>query len=467
MPAVFEARGEVYMDHDDFAALNVRQAAADKPTLRQSAQCGGRLAAPARSADHGAAAPALLRLRLGRIVRRAAGADAMGHARLFPCAGLADQSADALCILARRRCSRITARSRAAPRRSAMISTASSTRSTSSRLQDAPRFRLPLAALGRRAQIPGRAGDDGPARHRHPGRPHRRVDAGGAARSVTVGGVVVPNATLAQRGRDRAQGHARRRHRHHAARRRRHSADRGSRARQASGRIQALQFPHVCPVCDSTAVREIDEKTGEADAVRRCSGGLICPAQAVERLKHFCSRNAMDIDGLGDKQIEFFYEKGLIKTPADIFTLAARDRRQPDENRKLRRVRRNCRCAICSTPSRRAARRRSIVSSSRSAFAMSAKPTRGVSPGTLARSRRCASRRAKRSKAARRREEINAIDGVGDVVAKCVADFFLEPHNEKGSTDLLARSAPQPMEEIRSDFPVAGKTWCSPARWNA
>ena len=89
------------------------------------------------------------------------------------------------------------------------------------------------------------------------------------------------------------------------------------------------QFPTVCPVCGSHAVREVNAKTGREDSVRRCTGGLICAAQAVEKLKHFCSRNAFDIEGLGDKQIEAFHADGLIRSPADIFTLKARDATAP------------------------------------------------------------------------------------------------------------------------------------------
>jgi DNA ligase (NAD+) len=83
------------------------------------------------------------------------------------------------------------------------------------------------------------------------------------------------------------------------------------------GDEQSYSFPDHCPVCDSTAIRE------EGEAVRRCTGGLICAAQAVERLKHFVSRDAFDIDGLGSKIIELLWNKNIIHSPADIFKLKA------------------------------------------------------------------------------------------------------------------------------------------------
>ncbi|WP_170505227.1 NAD-dependent DNA ligase LigA [Ruegeria arenilitoris] len=84
---------------------------------------------------------------------------------------------------------------------------------------------------------------------------------------------------------------------------------------------EPFQFPKTCPQCNSDAVRE------EGDAVRRCTGGVICPAQAVEKLKHFVSRKAFDIEGLGAKQIEMFYDDPdlPVRTPVDIFTLQTRD----------------------------------------------------------------------------------------------------------------------------------------------
>ncbi|UMY16962.1 NAD-dependent DNA ligase LigA [Methylobacterium organophilum] len=80
-------------------------------------------------------------------------------------------------------------------------------------------------------------------------------------------------------------------------------------------------FPETCPACGSKAVREFNPRTKKLDAVRRCTGGLICPAQGVERLKHFVSRNGFDLEGFGQTYIEVLFEAGLVKQPADLFRL--------------------------------------------------------------------------------------------------------------------------------------------------
>ncbi|MBY0430702.1 MAG: NAD-dependent DNA ligase LigA, partial [Rhodospirillales bacterium] len=79
-------------------------------------------------------------------------------------------------------------------------------------------------------------------------------------------------------------------------------------------------FPDHCPICGAKAER------AEGEVARRCTGGLTCPAQAVERLRHFASRDAFDIEGLGEKNVQFFFDKGWVRSPADIFTLEQRDR---------------------------------------------------------------------------------------------------------------------------------------------
>ncbi|SFL68589.1 NAD-dependent DNA ligase LigA [Methylobacterium pseudosasicola] len=84
---------------------------------------------------------------------------------------------------------------------------------------------------------------------------------------------------------------------------------------------QPYTFPETCPACGSRAVRAINPRTGRPDAIRRCTGGLICPAQGVERLKHFVSRNGFDIEGFGETYIEVLFEAGLVRQPADLFRL--------------------------------------------------------------------------------------------------------------------------------------------------
>jgi len=89
-----------------------------------------------------------------------------------------------------------------------------------------------------------------------------------------------------------------------------------------SGNGEDFEFPHICPECGADAVRGIDEKTGQLEASRRCVNNLSCPKQLVESIKHFVSRKAYNIDGLGEKQIEFFIERGWVKEPSHIFALA-------------------------------------------------------------------------------------------------------------------------------------------------
>jgi DNA ligase (NAD+) len=226
---------------------------------------------------------------------------------------------------------------------------------------------------------------------------------------------------------------------------------------EARGESSRYQFPTICPVCKSAAVREIDAKTGEPEVARRCTGSLVCPAQAVEKLRHFCSRNAFDIEGLGDRQIAFFYEKNLIRTPADIFTLQARD------SQSLTRIENFEGFGKVSTRKLFEAieARREIVLN-RFIFALGIRHVGETNAIRLARSfetfealREAAREAAPESEA---RKRINDIDGIGDVVAEAVADFFREEHNEQALDALLAQVRIVPMEAVNSDSPVAGKT---------
>jgi DNA ligase (NAD+) len=216
-------------------------------------------------------------------------------------------------------------------------------------------------------------------------------------------------------------------------------------------------FPEICPVCGSAAVREIDPKTGTADVVRRCTGGLVCTAQVVERLKHFASRNAFDIEGFGDKLIEQFFHDGLIKTPADIFTLEERER-----HGLLKLTERE---GFGETSVRNlfnAIEARRTLPLNRFIFALGIRHVGETNARRLARHFESFEALRKTAQAASEgsdaRAEINNIEGIGEVVAEAVADFFAEKHNEDVLDALLDHVTPVPMEAVASASPVAGKT---------
>ncbi len=218
-------------------------------------------------------------------------------------------------------------------------------------------------------------------------------------------------------------------------------------------------FPQVCPYCGSHAVREVDEKTGKVDVVRRCTGGLICPAQRVERLKHFVSRNAFDIEGLGEKNIQAFYDDGLIQSPEDIFTLAVRDARSV---KKLEE--REGWGPQSATKLFNAIAARRDIALDRFIFALGIRHVGETTAKLLARFYgsiehfRAAMIEASKGKDSEAFKELDNIEGIGEVVAEAIADFFGEPHNVRVVDDLLKEVSPQPLEAVDSTSAVAGKT---------
>jgi DNA ligase (NAD+) len=217
------------------------------------------------------------------------------------------------------------------------------------------------------------------------------------------------------------------------------------------------KFPETCPICGSAAVREIDPKTGEAEAVRRCTGSLVCRAQVVERLKHFASRNAFDIEGLGDERIEQFFRDDLIRTAPDIFTLPKRER-QGLINLKER----GGFGELSVSNLFNAIEKSRSVPLNRFIYALGIRHVGETNARRLARyfhsfeTLRFAAQAAAPGSEAR--AEINNIEGIGEVVAEAVADFFAEKHNEEVLDALLGEVTVLPMEAVASKSPVAGKT---------
>ncbi len=228
-----------------------------------------------------------------------------------------------------------------------------------------------------------------------------------------------------------------------------------------------FEAPALCPVCGSLAVRE------EGEAARRCTGGLICDAQGVERLKHFVSRNAFDIEGLGEKQIESFWNDKIITTPADIFTLEMRDmenifgsianregwgKKSAENLFKAINLRRKIRLDrfiyalgirhIGHTTARLLAL--NYGSFKRWTNAM----LEAVKEFPLPKGEGSACARPSQ----REGEYLLSINGIGEVVAKSILDFFREPHNLRILDELAALIEIEDMENISGNSEIAGKT---------
>ncbi|MGZ9722546.1 NAD-dependent DNA ligase LigA [Rhizobium miluonense] len=223
------------------------------------------------------------------------------------------------------------------------------------------------------------------------------------------------------------------------------------------------EFPRVCPVCGSHAVRDINEKTGKVDAVTRCTGGFICRAQATEHLKHFVSRNAYDIEGLGSKQIDFFFESEdqalQIRTAPDIFTL---EKRQQSSLAKLENIDGFGKVSVGKLYA--AINERRQIALHRFIFALGIRHVGETTAKLLARSYGTyqAFEVAMKEAAPLSGDawnDLNNIEGIGEVVARAIVEFYKEPRNTEVIASLLKEVQPQEAEQpVTSGSPVAGKT---------
>ncbi|MCH9013995.1 MAG: NAD-dependent DNA ligase LigA [Proteobacteria bacterium] len=187
-----------------------------------------------------------------------------------------------------------------------------------------------------------------------------------------------------------------------------------------------FKFPDTCPECGSLAVRE------EGEAAMRCTGGLVCPAQRVERLKHFVSRNAFDIEGLGAKHIEAFTEDGLIKTPADIFRLADRADEIAEREGWGRQSADNLFAAL---------RERSTIPLERFIYALGIRQVGQATARLLAKQYGTLDGWRRHMAQAEDRDgeayaELVNIDGIGPAMADDLLGFCAEPHNRDVLDDL-------------------------------
>ena len=245
---------------------------------------------------------------------------------------------------------------------------------------------------------------------------------------------------------------------------------------------KAYGFPDRCPACGSHAVREVDEKTGKAEAARRCTGGLICPAQAVERLKHFVSRHAFDIEGLGATYLETLHEEGLLKDPSDIFRLPERakdvDRVLKKRRQELSELRAEAKDAGGDASAKKTAAKKSKardegkliqnlmaaiearreIGLDRFIFALGIPHVGETTARLLARNFGTLDELRKSMKGEAALEDLDSIGGIGETMANEIVEFFREPHNIEVIDRLAKKVTATPLEQAKADSPVSGKT---------
>ena len=242
-------------------------------------------------------------------------------------------------------------------------------------------------------------------------------------------------------------------------------------------------FPTECPACGSNAVREHNPRSGREDVVRRCTGGLTCPAQAVGRLKHFVARDAYDIDGFGGTFVEVLWEAGLVRQPADIFTLHAGDRKQKTREALERRRNelieerfaaqnkvREAKAKIRKEDDAKVVQNllagieaRREIALDRFLYAFGIRHVGRTNSRLLARHfggieqiREAALKAADGDEEAR--ADFISIGGLGEVATDALVDFMREAHNRDMLSALLEQVTPRPLEAVATASPVAGKT---------
>ncbi|NRA29977.1 MAG: NAD-dependent DNA ligase LigA [Parvularculaceae bacterium] len=240
---------------------------------------------------------------------------------------------------------------------------------------------------------------------------------------------------------------------------------------------KSFAFPTVCPVCGSDAVREINQRTGERDVVRRCTGGFICDAQASEKLKHFVSKAGLDIDGLGERQVDDFFRRHMVREPAEIFTLPSRQATgifNVQGTSDLFNYKKSTKQGV-AVWSNAVTNQKSIdnlfasIESSRTRpwgrilASLGIRHVGQVTANLLA--VRYPSPEAfvalgegLQADESPSREELTSIDGLGETVADSLRDFFSDARNEAVLTRLFAELNPEAPAQADDDGPLSGKS---------